>query len=234
MREYLCRLRTAEPTARPQPKSIWRCREGSCGQLRTQHRCGCRRTDLTTEGYGCRAGQNRTPSSASSRSSGNVRGTRRWKVVANQRGPGSPPVRSTRTESRHEPSSSLVGSEVRNRSMASILRAPAGSATAFAPHGPSRVLIVTSIRQVIGMLASDGRGTGGRVANPAGPAAPRVAGSRCPPVGIGAVEVHADGFESSMAGLVDRIARKVLRTCDHLAVQLNRAKPSESHVIRGF
>ena len=142
MRGYLCRLRTAEPTARPQPKSIWRCREGSCGQLRTQHRFGCPRTDPTTESYGCRSGQNRTPSSASSRSSGNVRDTRRWKVVATQRAPRSPPVRSTRTESRHEPSSSLVGSEVRNRSMASIPRAPAGSATAFAraDADPARAL----------------------------------------------------------------------------------------------
>ena len=210
MRGYLCRLRTAEPTARPQPKSIWRCREGSCGQLRTQHRFGCPQTDPTTESYGCRAGQNRTPSSASSRSSGNVRDTRRWKVVATQRGPRSPPVRSTRTESRHEPSSSLVGSEVRNRSMASIPRAPAGSATAFAartqtPRGPFRVLIVTSTRQVIGMPASDGRGIGVGAATPGGPAAPRVAGSRCPPEGIGAVEVHADGFESS-TGIVDRVA----------------------------
>ena len=104
--------------------------------------------------------------------------------------------------------------------MASILRAPAGSATAFAArtqtrHGPSRVLIVTSTRQVIGMPASDGRGVGVGAATPGGPAAPRVAGSRCPPVGMGAVEVHAHSFESSMAGLVDRIARKVLRTCDH-------------------
>ena len=44
--------------------------------------------------------------------------------------------------------------------MASILRAPAGSATAFAartqtPRGPSPVLIVTSTPRVIGMPASE-------------------------------------------------------------------------------
>ena len=225
MRGYLCRLRTAERTARPQPKSIWRCREGSCGQLRTRYRCGCRRTDPTTEGYGCRAGQNRTPSSASSRSSGNVRDTRRWKVVATQRGPGSPPVRSTRTESRHERSSSLVGSEARSRSMASILRAPAGSATALAartqtPRGPSRVLIVTSTRQVMGMPARDGRGIGAGEANPGGPAAPRDGGS-CKAF---QVYVHSSLKASDDAGFTDLSGAQIGARC-HMSAPFESEQP---------